>query len=892
VRARLGLVVIAAALLAVWWWRHSTRAPARTATAGSAEHAGAARVAAQPANAAGRRIAGVVTLDGKPIDATVRLVGLAGQQRTTTDASGHFAFDRVPPAEYTVIAERPDTAGAWRTIDAAGTEDIVLVLHACDATIEGIVHDASGPIAHATVAESTDQVTAGPAVDSADDGRYRLCVTPGDSGLIVRADGYAEAAMQLVVSGHTHRDIELVPEALISGRVVRAQDHAPIAGATVQASPESWENNTRIRRAVSDAQGSFRITGESSGRFVLTATADHYTCAPTSVIAEVTAPAEGAVVEMHAAASVRGVVREAGAPVAGVEVSLEPKHWYASSAGALASTTHADGSFDVEGVVPGDYRVSLSRGTLTHDVSVAVARDDVDGVAVDVEPGATITGRVMFRGVPVDGASVQTKQSAATTDAAGRFTLDDVKPGTFHLYAESKRVGAFTPGPEVTVAAHEHKTGIEIELDRTASIAGTVVDQDGAPVGGVLVNLSLVHGQDWGTASTADDGTFTVVALAGGGNYVYEVRPNDGTLALYPLADRKRAVSIAVRDGSTHVTGVKIRVRVDRLAISGHVTNAAGDPLADVRVIAAPPNEIAILAAQGASSAVTDASGAFTLRNLQSGSFNVIARSPRGSQSMLVAAGRSDVQLVIPEPATIEAIVDGFHESPPVVLVSLEAGGMYRPSTTGTHQVFRDLPPGKYRAMAAGPDGDAHADVSVAAGAHASVTLRRVGRGSVIGTFVSIAGTAIPNVRCMDDQAPLNTVTTDAAGSFRIDGLPAGQGAVWCRGGDFATVTVPADGVATVKIVETAPDTRPKHPAGLTVEEQVGGSIVTAVAPGSPADKAGMRVDDLIVELEGMPVTTFGHYLPDLLGDVPPGDGMTLTYERGDDRLTAHLVVP
>jgi S1-C subfamily serine protease len=115
---------------------------------------------------------------------------------------------------------------------------------------------------------------------------------------------------------------------------------------------------------------------------------------------------------------------------------------------------------------------------------------------------------------------------------------------------------------------------------------------------------------------------------------------------------------------------------------------------------------------------------------------------------------------------------------------------------------------------------------------------------------------------------------------------------VACSGRAYAPVTVPADGVASVQIVEPAPDTRPKHSAGLTVEQQLGGSLVTAVVPGSPADKAGIRVDDVIVELEGVPVGMFGDYLSELLDDLAPGRGTTLTYERGDQRLTAQLVVP
>jgi len=885
-------VVVAAALLAVWWWGRPQRANAPSAMVGSATHERASHAAAHAADAGGRRIAGTVTLDGKPVEATVRLVGLAGQQRTTTDASGHFAFERVPIAEYVLIAERPETEGDSRVLDLrdpANVEELGLVLHACAFVVEGLVHDASSPIAHASVAEAND-AKPGPAVESGDDGRYRLCVAPGDVELIVRADGYAHTRIDLAVYGRAHRDIELVPEAGISGRVVRAQDHTPVAGAIVEAQPERWQPGVQIRRVVTGDDGGFRITGEGPGRFLLTATADHLAVRnPVPVIAEVMAPVEGATIEMQPAAMVRGVVREAGKPVSGATVILAAERAFGIS-GDVEAVTRTDGTFAVDGLLPGDYYPAVTGYTVAKHAPIAVVHDDVGGVVLDVEQEATVAGRVTSRGAPVEGASVQGPGGSTTTDAAGRFLLVGLEPGTARIYAESKRLGSFTPGPEITIGAHEHKTGIEIELDRSASIAGTVVDQNGSPVGGAVVKLSLLHGKDFGTASTADDGTFVATELAGGGSYLYEVRANDDSSSVYPLLDRRSAAPIAVRDASTHVSGVRFRVRVDRLAISGRVTTAAGDPLPDVIVDAF--GRQAAYQTQRAAAAITDASGAFTIRDLQAGMYEVTAHSPRGNASVTTTAGRSDAKLVISDAATVEAIVEGFSEPPDVWLFSREDNGSYRPFMSGDHALFRDVPPGKYRVRAISPTGDAQGDVTAVAGARVSTTVRRVGRGSVIGTFVSAAGTPIADANCQSSSNFGGTSTTDAAGAFRLEHVPAGSASVECAtetSVENMIVNVPADGVASVKIVAATAAPQPKHPSGLTVEMQLGGALVTAVAPGSPADKAGLRVDDMLVSVWHIEVSRLGEFFETILEDLPAA-GLPITYERGDQTGTVQLV--
>src|SRR5690606_1469201 len=111
--------------------------------------------------------------------------------------------------------------------------------------------------------------------------------------------------------------------------------------------------------------------------------------------------------------------------------------------------------------------------------------DDVLGVTVEVDALSSISGRVTRLGRPVDGARVYARPTEqklegyppapATSDVDGHFVLRGVPAGSYRVYAESKRVGAFTPGPAVTVRDGEDRTGVEVELNLAGSIAGSVV---------------------------------------------------------------------------------------------------------------------------------------------------------------------------------------------------------------------------------------------------------------------------------------------------------------------------------------------------------------------------------------------------------------------------------
>ena len=62
---------------------------------------------------------------------------------------------------------------------------------------------------------------------------------------------------------------------------------------------------------------------------------------------------------------------------------------------------------------------------------------------------------------------------------------------------------------------------------------------------------------------------------------------------------------------------------------------------------------------------------------------------------------------------------------------------------------------------------------------------------------------------------------------------------------------------------------------------------VTVIAPGSPADDAGITLDDIIVQLDDTEITR-GQDLTDFLRDHPSGTAITITVVR-DARLLVTL---
>lgn len=902
-KSRGGLVVaglVALIAILVWWMQRdgsrdtSTGDDGAELATGSSGGKRSSKRATSPKRA-GQKIAGTVLRDGAPVPGAtvslIRAIATRALHQTKTDASGHFDLGEHPAERFSVVAER---AGATRGVVFVDLRDAVakpspdqlrVVLHACDAALHGFIRDASGgPIAKARVGSSPG----GQGIESDDDGKYEVCVPVGDGSVWVDADGYARVREQIAAYGRVRRDFELVPEAVVVGRVVQADDKRPVPEArvmlmgdrTMMGEGSTWESVT------ADDDGQFRIDGLLPGRYAITARADRLaTREPTRVLAEVGTPGQ-ALCELLPTLVIAGKLVETGTttPVPGAQVQVFSR----SMSGGEPETarTQPDGTFELEHLFPGTYRVNVYDYQVK-DTTFTLANEDKRDVVLEVAARSMLAGRVTLRGQPVDGAFVRGDRTSVTTDIDGNYLLK-LDPGEHGIYAESKRLGAFATDKPIKIAKGEKRTGFDIELDLAGAIEGIVVDQAGKPVGGVALDFSLVTGRDFGKATTAEDGTFKVGALSGGGNYGYLVSSLDGSLKFPPL-EGKRFPPIAVADGKTRVTGVRVAIRYERKAIAGRVQTTKGAPLPDVLVRAESSKR-----SWSAASARTTVDGTFTFRDLPDGTYTVRASGTRGMAFVEnVAAGRRDVVLSIPEPGSITGTVEGFTGQVVVMAYSGAVRAELRTSVKNGAFELRNVPPGEYNVVAFVDNDHATVEANVTEGATTTVKLTARGTGSITATVVDEAGTPVADAHCIVGGG--NNTTSDASGIVRAKAV-MGSNHLWCSHADRKLfgreeVEVEANKTTTVRMTLKPRQEPKKGVVGFKAKFQLEEIVIYEVTPGGPADRAGLQVDDVVLKFND---DEAGPGVVEYLERLGPGAVVKLTIERNDKEqvLTMTLGTP
>ena len=765
------------------------------------------------AGAPARHVAGRVTFDGAPVEGAIVTLETAGSNAgfttpliATSGSDGAFDFGEQEAAPIAIAAAAPGKTAAILSLDLRDPSlrpppDVIeLQLRSCDASVFGVIVDAGGgPIPGAVIHR-------GPATAvSTADGGYDLCVPLGPTELTVGAGGYGTLRTMLSVSGRIHRDFRLSPEGVVSGRAVRAEDGKPVAGAvvsltaTVNPMQGGMAPDGVTAQVTTDGDGSFRVEGVVPGRRQLSAVAEGLsTTSPVQVAVDAGDSGEEVVLSLAAAVAVRGrVVDEAGKPVAGARVRMfgaAELRWAADRADARSQD---DGSFVIDPIVPGEYGISVDPFRLVEkerERKLTVPPTGVADLELIVARGSSVSGVVMRDGRPVPGADVSLRGNGsgnARSEADGRFLLRGVTPGEYSLYAESGDEGAFTNGPTITVTEGADLTGVTIELDLAGAITGVVVDQNNAPVPGAHLSFELIGGRDYGRATTADDGSFTVRGLSGGGDYDVTITAAlQSSMEFAPVAGAAFP-PVPVADGKTHVRGVRYAVKAERLTIAGTVVDENGTPVPDVRVTARPGGGPGFDRGYHPSD-VTNVDGAFAIRDLIAGPYAVEARTGSGARASAhdpVEAGTRGLRLTLVAPGTIEGTLTGFSDPVRVSARAARASpttmmmiGELQAEVRGTTFRIPGLAPGHYKvvALTRGVAGDtAEVEVIAHETAHVALTFRGIG---TISGVVTDGKTRAPakGARCMGRQARRSGSVTDDQGRFTIDPAPVGETRLIC----------------------------------------------------------------------------------------------------------------
>ncbi|HEY2749408.1 MAG TPA: carboxypeptidase regulatory-like domain-containing protein [Polyangia bacterium] len=939
-KAAIAVVVVLAIAVALRWWRRSADEVTRAAPGTAWRVAGGIGSASATPTVAGvavpfwfgqrgapiRRVAGRVTFGGEPVaNATVELAsdltdaGLMPKMKRRTAADGRFDFGTQPPAKLSVAATAEGRGPAILELDARNptvvTDKIELRLTGCDSSLFGHVNDSSGgPIAAAEVCLAPPRASACVSADAA--GAYSICLSTRQEFVTASAPGYGGIYERVEFKGRRmQRDFALTPEATIVGRVVRSDTNAPVAGASVRV--QAIDHNMFQRfaapgAATSDGQGKFTIAALAPGRQRLTAFAEGLTTTEAIDINVEAGRSSGEVLlRLRPAARLSGVVTDGRDPIVGATVSLGAP----GRLSAIDAVTQADGSFILDPVARGRTAIFVRDYEVREPKTITIDRPSVTGVRVLVGDMGSIAGHVTSQGKPLAGARVSCgRTESVIADGDGAYIVRGLPPDKYPCYADSQALGAFGDAAAVTLGRGEHRTGVDIDVKYAAAISGVVVESGGKPVGGVNVVFDAPKLQDSGDDVSAPDGSFRVRLLKGGGDYHPSVRTNARNFEKVRITDGE--VDVNVKDGATEVTGVRIVVQRDHLAITGSTVDGGGLPVSDVHVDAFRSDGDDPNVFNGwvdHPSATSAANGSFAIDDLDAGSFVLQARGGDGSEAIVrgIAAGQKGVVITLQRAGGIDGTLVGF-SSPPAVQASRQLPGSFQPlvfaTVEGSGFQFRGLNPGTYQVAAVGADTDAQM-VEVSAGQNASVTLKSRGTATIHGRVVEwSSGAPVAGLQCTPGlrttpAMPMwvggNPGFSDESGAFEIDDAPAGAIAVQCMGTGPSysngrcelTVAAGQDAKCDVPVVKINQDL-PFASIGAQIQPGPMPARFMAITPRGPADRAGVLAGDLISSIDGASVVMLTPMAVSVvLFQHPVGSTAHLQLTRGAQAVNADVIL-
>jgi hypothetical protein len=598
----------------------------------------------------------------------------------------------------------------------------------------------------------------------------------------------------------------LVKPVSLAGRVTRAADGSPIAGATIAL---VGDQEPSIVTSNTDGLWTAQIVAE---RLTVTVAAPGFL--PHARELETVAPDEQRTVDV---ALETGGTRVTGTISTQDHKSIANARVRASRGSETPvafALSDANGRYDLS-LPPGHYQLEVTHDNYQRTSRYVRVDDEPAGADFVLAHGGVIRGQVVAgdTGEPVANATVQATGDrdfvSARSNDDGTFELRGLADGTVTVHARGPGYASVSP-TLVELGLGEHMDDVDVTVDPAFNIAGRVVSASEPTQGVAGAKVLAMPSRGLLIKAVSDtDGYFELAGtLAGHYTLFVEKRGmlSESGVEVDVVDNDVMDVTIAMRHGRT-ISGRVAPPMVARIWIS----RSGAEPLIDDA-----NDAFRIFRARTES----DATGAFTLRGVPAGDFEVRAMASDGRSGMQpVSATTADLTNLLiqltPRTSVSGRIVDTNGKPVAAIRVSAERvdvpmavllreAGIPRGATTTPDGAFKivGLDPGVWSLSAIEPKGGgtdaAKLEVDLSDGGdRTGITMTIEARDAVIRGTVRGAdgkpasGAKVGALREVGGEQQFDArepVRTDDTGSFVLDKLRPGTYAVVADGRGGKTV--------------------------------------------------------------------------------------------------------
>jgi len=238
--------------------------------------------------------------------------------------------------------------------------------------------------------------------------------------------------------------------------------------------------------------------------------------------------------------------------------------------------------------------------TLFAEQPIDVSGDDITGLSLSLQPGMTVSGRVVFDGKttpPADLKQIRVVLTSATPNRitvgipgapltdTGTFVIEGVPPGQYRFSTTMAPPGAAGTGWTLKSAIVDGRDALDTPLDVRAGVAtenvtltysdlvseisGTLSDDKGKPISDLSILVFTTDRSQWGPASRrirpptqpASDGKFQISGLPAGEYYlgaVTDLEPGEWQDPAFLEQLAAAAIKVTIADGEKKVQNIKL----------------------------------------------------------------------------------------------------------------------------------------------------------------------------------------------------------------------------------------------------------------------------------------------------------------------------------------------